>query len=185
MFYNKKKIIKHYANVLFEHSKKMNLTKFNCFYHKIKKIYYLLHKNHDFNKIIYSKIFIDQKIKIFEKIFLSFDILLFNFIKLLILKKREFLLKEIFLEYQKIYKKEKGFIECSIISAYPLSINIQKKIAHKITLFEFEYVDKKFHIINKIDKSIIGGFIFIIGNKEWDISIKKQFFLLKKTFKNY
>lgn len=116
-----------------------------------------------------------------KKIFYNFDVLFFQFVKLLILRKREFLLKEIFLEYQEIYEKDqKGIVTPIIISSFPLRKDIQERIAHKIISNK-----KKFHIINKIDKSIIGGFIFRLGYQEWNFSIQEQLLRIKKIFRNY
>ncbi|WP_185860782.1 ATP synthase F1 subunit delta [Blattabacterium cuenoti] len=182
MFSNSnKKIIQHYARVFFEYSV-MNKSNIDIFYHKLKEISFILNKNVYISKIINTYLLNkEKKIKIFKIIFYNFDILLFQFVKLLILKKREYLLKEIFLEYQNIYEKDKkGFIKSIIISACPLKKDLQEIIARKII-----YNKKKFHIINKIDKSIIGGFIFRVGYKEWNFSIQEQLFCMKKIFKNY
>ncbi|WP_185852215.1 ATP synthase F1 subunit delta [Blattabacterium cuenoti] len=180
MFSNKK-IIQHYARVFFEYSI-MNMSNSRFFYHKIKKISFLLENNIDLNNILNTYLLNrEKKIEIIKKIFYNFDIFIFQFIKLLILRKREPLLKKIFLEYQKIYEEDKkGFIKSIVISAYPLSKDTQEIIAYKI----ISNNKKKFNIINKIDKSIIGGFIFRVGYKEWNFSIKKQLLHIRKTFHN-
>ncbi|QIK16381.1 ATP synthase F1 subunit delta [Blattabacterium sp. DPU] len=179
MFANKK-IIQHYARFFFEYSI-MNMSKDenDFFYHKIKKISLFLKKNTYICKIIETPLLnCEIKIKIFKKIFYNFDVLFFQFLKLLIVKKRESFFKEILLEYQKIYEEDqKGVIKSIIISAFPLSKDMQEKIAYKIISNK-----KKFHIINKIDKSIVGGFIFCIGYKEWNFSIKEQLSRIKKIF---
>ncbi|WP_185858590.1 ATP synthase F1 subunit delta [Blattabacterium cuenoti] len=178
MFSNKK-VIKHYARVFFEFSKKKNNFSFN----KIKKAFSLFCHNIDIKRIILSSLLnSEKKIIILKKIFYSFDPFIFQFIQLLILHEREFLLREIFLEYINIYEEEKkGFTKCTIISAIPLSIDMKKVISHKMKIFTKK---KEIHILNQVDPSIIGGFLFRIGYKEWDFSIKKQFFCIKKIFKN-
>ncbi|AGW86310.1 ATP synthase subunit delta [Blattabacterium sp. (Nauphoeta cinerea)] len=178
MFSNKK-IIQHYAKVFFEYSLKKNS---DITYDKIKKISFFLNKNTEICIILHtSMLSYEKKIKIFKKIFFNFDILLFQFIKLLTIRKRESLLKEIFLEYQKIYEEnQKGFVKSIIISAFPLRKNIQKTIAHKIISNK-----KRFHIINRVDKSIIGGFLFRVGYKEWNFSIQEQLYYIKNIFQNH
>ncbi|WP_185849294.1 ATP synthase F1 subunit delta [Blattabacterium cuenoti] len=175
MFSNKK-IIEHYAQVFFEFSIE-NLNNSEIFYHKIKKISFLLKNDIYINRIICSSLLnSEKKIRIFKKIFYTFDALLFKLIKLLILRKRESFLKEIFLKYQEIYEEnQKGFVKSVIISAFPLKKDIQEIIAQKIMSNK-----KKFHFFNKIDKSIIGGFIFRVGYKEWDFSVKKQLLHINK-----
>ncbi|WP_341657258.1 ATP synthase F1 subunit delta [Blattabacterium cuenoti] len=139
---------------------------------------FFLSKNINIYKILNTNLlYTEQKIKIFKKIFYNFDVLLFKFIKLLILKKRESFLKEILLEYNRIYEEDKkGFVKSIVISAFPLRKDIQEMIAHKIISKK-----KKFHIINQIDKSIIGGFLFRIGYKEWNFSIQEQLFHIQKN----
>ncbi|WP_185853402.1 ATP synthase F1 subunit delta [Blattabacterium cuenoti] len=173
------KIIKHYARVFFEFSNKNDF-----FYHKVKKVFSLLYQNVDLSKILSTPLLSSKKkIIIFKKILYPFDIFLFQFVKLLIIRKRESLLREIFLEYQEIYKKEKkGLIKCIVISAFPLSIDMQKIITHKIKMSP-KYQKKKIHIINKADPSIIGGFLFRIGYEEWNFSVKEHLFCIKKYLK--
>ncbi len=180
MFSNKnKKIIQHYARVFFEFSvMNMNDNDIEIFYQKIKKVCFFLSKNINVYKILNTNLlYSEKKIKIFKKIFYNFDILLFKFIKLLILKKRESFLKEILIEYNRIYEEDKkGFVKSIVISSFPLKKDIQEMIAHKIISNK-----KKFHIINQIDKSIIGGFLFRIGYKEWNFSIQEQLFHIQKN----
>ncbi|WP_185857386.1 ATP synthase F1 subunit delta [Blattabacterium cuenoti] len=186
MFSNKK-IIQHYARVFFEYSI-THIHNSEIFYLKIKKTSSLLKENIDLYKIIHTSLLKkEKKIEIFKKILYNFDVFLFQFVKLLILRKRESLLEKIFIEYQKIYEEEKkGLIKSIVISAYPLNKEMQEIIAHKITTNchkKYENKNKKkFHIINKIDKSIIGGFIFRIGYKEWNFSVQKQLLHLIKIF---
>ncbi|WP_185871151.1 F0F1 ATP synthase subunit delta [Blattabacterium cuenoti] len=179
-----KNIIKHYAMILYEESiKNNNNTKNDFFYKKIKKASsILLYDNGKLKKIIQSLLLNDKKkIKIFKSIFYHFDSLLFRFVQLLILRKREYLLYDIFLEYKNIYKvKTKKLVECSITTVYPINIDILSKIAYKINPLK----NKKYHIVNKINKSILGGFLFCIDNKKWDFSIKKQLSCIKEIFKN-
>ncbi|WP_185866081.1 ATP synthase F1 subunit delta [Blattabacterium cuenoti] len=182
MFSNKK-IIKHYARVFFEYS---IMNDNDLFYHKVKKVFSLLYQNVDLSKILYTPLLSsNKKIIIFKKILYHFDASLFQFVKLLIIRKRESLLKEIFLEYLEIYKEEKkGLIKCLVVSAFPLNTDMQKIITHKIKMFP-NYHKNKIHIINKIDPSIIGGVLFRIGYKEWNFSVQEQLFCIKKFLKNF
>ncbi|WP_185856157.1 ATP synthase F1 subunit delta [Blattabacterium cuenoti] len=182
----KKRISKHYAQILFEYSVKIH--KKNSIYKKIKKVYFLLSHNIHFNRFLKSSLLSDKnKILILEKIFYSFDFFIFHFIKLLILRKRESLLKEIILEYKSMYKKKKGIVKCFLTSSFPLNKNFQEIIVEKIMSLDLEKSEKykkKYHIINRIDKSIVGGFLFRIGYKEWDFSVKRQLLYIQKMFKN-
>ncbi|WP_262887281.1 F0F1 ATP synthase subunit delta [Blattabacterium cuenoti] len=130
MFF-KKKITKHYARVLFEYSVKTH--KRDSIYYKIKKVSFLLSQHIDFNKFFTNSLLSNEKKILFlEKVFHPFDFFLFHFLKLLVIRKRESLLKEIFLEYKNIYKENKGFVKCILTSSFPLNTDHQKMIVHKI-----------------------------------------------------
>ncbi|WP_185864526.1 F0F1 ATP synthase subunit delta [Blattabacterium cuenoti] len=181
----KKKIIKHYANIFYDYSiKNVNNVIHDTFYHKIKIVCCLLNNNEFFIKISNNSLLDSKnKIKIFRTNFYNFDHLIYRFIEILTLHKREYLFYQILLEYQKIYERKiKKLIKCSITTVFPISIDMQEKIAYKIYPLK---KDKHYYIVNKINKSIIGGFIFCIedNNKEWDFSIKKQLsYIQEKIF---
>ncbi|AER40589.1 MAG: ATP synthase F1 subunit delta [Flavobacteriales bacterium] len=176
--FSEKRVIQHYAMVLFEFSEKNHNR--DSIPQKIRRISLLLSKNLELNKVFDTCLLSDEnKIQIVEKIFYSFDIFIFHFIKLLITKKRGILLRKILLEYQEIYNR-KSFLRCILTSAYPLSIDLQKIVVQKIISSK----SKKYKIFNKIDKSIIGGFLLRTGYKEWDLSIKGQLFNIQKKLKN-
>ncbi|BBA17016.1 ATP synthase F1 subunit delta [Blattabacterium cuenoti] len=180
------KIIQHYARVFFEYSiTNMNDNNIEFFYQKLNKVSTFLKKNTYIHTIINTDLlYTEKKIEIFKKIFYNFDALLFKFTKILILKKRESFLKEIFLEFNRIYEENrKGFVKSIVISAFPLKEETKKMIAHKLYNKKNK---KKFYIINKIDKSIIGGFIFRIGYKEWNFSVQEQLLCIQKyVFQNH
>ncbi len=171
------RVIKHYAKILFEYTKKNN------FFHKnIKFIFSLLQNNINFIKFFNTKLlYIRRKIKIVKKIFYNFDLFIYNFTKFLILKNRENLLQKILLKYFNIYDRYKeNIVICTIVSTYKLSEDIKYIIAKKI--FNNKY--SKIHINNKIDTSIIGGFILYKDYKEWDFSIKNNINKIKNKLNN-
>ncbi|WP_185877426.1 F0F1 ATP synthase subunit delta [Blattabacterium cuenoti] len=173
-----KTIIQHYATILFELTEDIinnkNITNTNYFIIIIKNIKNYLYKNSLLKKFLYTSLISKQKkINIINELFNYFkcDIFIFQFVKLLILKNRLFLLEEIFLKYIDIYNEIKNnTIKCMIISPIFIDKKIQENIAKKILNLK----GKKYNIINKIDKSIIGGFLFIYNYKEWNYSINKQ-----------
>ncbi|WP_185851054.1 F0F1 ATP synthase subunit delta [Blattabacterium cuenoti] len=177
--FSERKIIRRYANVFFEYSNKNS-----SIYRKIKNILLLLSENFELSQVLYTQLLSpSKKINILKKSL--FDPFIFHFIKILILRKRESFTKEIFLEYKRIYKEKKGFLKCILTTSCFLDKRIQENIVKKIFSSEIEFRNKKYHILNKKDPSIIGGFILHVGYKEWDFSIKGKFFNLKKIFNNY
>ncbi|WP_185882471.1 ATP synthase F1 subunit delta [Blattabacterium cuenoti] len=172
------KIINNYAKVLFEYSIKHE--KNSClFYKKIEKLYNFLLINFEFHQMFISSIISKKtKLKIIKKIYYDHELLIYKFIKLLIIRNREFFLKKIIYEYITIYKKHKGLINCLFISSTYINKKIQQYVLQKI-LNKTTY-----NIINKIDPYIIGGFILQIEWQEWDFSVKRQLFNIKNKFIN-
>ncbi|WP_238785408.1 F0F1 ATP synthase subunit delta [Blattabacterium cuenoti] len=126
------------------------------------------------SSIISNKI----KLKIIKKIFYNHELLIYKFMKLLIIRNREFLIKKILQEYITIYRKHKGLINCLFISSTYINIKIQQYVLQKI------FNKTNYNIINKIDPYIIGGFILQIEWTEWDFSVKRQLFNIKERFIN-
>ncbi|WP_185873360.1 F0F1 ATP synthase subunit delta [Blattabacterium cuenoti] len=161
------KVVKHYAITLFDI---IDSDSSKSKYHiNIINLYFFLQKNYFFEKIISSN-FIkkNKKIIIIKNIFNN--IFIYNFLKILIINDRIFLLKKILSEYKKIYNiKKKNIIKCILITAVPINKKIQKMIARKI----INDKKKEFIIVNNINKDIIGGFLFINKYREWDFSIKR------------
>ncbi|WP_185855568.1 ATP synthase F1 subunit delta [Blattabacterium cuenoti] len=175
-----KKIIEHYAKILFESSSNLKNKSSVYYYKEIKEIYFTFFKNIWIKKILSTHLLTSEK-KIFylEKILFYFDPLLCNFIKLVILKKREILLKKILFRYKEIYEEnEKNMNTCIITTSIPLDKKIKNKILKKTNFF----VGKNVKIINKIDKSIIGGFLIQTQYKKFDFSIKNKLEIISKKF---
>ena len=80
---------------------------------------------------------------------------------------RLFLLKEVAKSYILLYKEQKGELNATVISAIPLTQNLEKQIHDKLE----DFSGKKIYILNKIDKSLLGGFILKIGDMEFNSSL--------------
>ncbi|WP_185882988.1 F0F1 ATP synthase subunit delta [Blattabacterium cuenoti] len=169
------KIIKHYAFILFESSIMLDKN----FYKKIKKVYQMFSHEKFMKKIMYNAFLTsDEKISIFKNS--SLNPFLFHFIKILILQKRELLFLDILKRYMIIYEENiQNIIQCVIITSIPINEKLQQVILKKVDF----YKKVTFHVKNKIDQSIIGGFLLRIGYKELDFSIKRQLVIFEKKFK--
>ncbi|WGH27943.1 MAG: ATP synthase F1 subunit delta [Candidatus Bostrichicola ureolyticus] len=164
----KLKIAKNYAKGLFEYAKIIN--KNNELYNDINK----------FNKLIktnYVQFFLKyplkrkEKIELFIKNFTGFSDIYKYIIEFIINNKRENLLEMILFEYKKIYHKNYGILDVTIITSITLNSCLKEKLIKKISnIFNF----KKLNIEYLIDKSIIGGLILNINYKQWNLSIKEQ-----------
>ena len=96
-------------------------------------------------------------------------------LNLLTSNSRLFLLKEVAKSYIKLFSEQQGELNATVISAIPLTQNLEKEIHNKLE----DFSGKKIYILNKIDKSLLGGFILKIGDMEFNSSLAYKL----KTFK--
>lgn len=119
----------------------------------------------------------DKKIAVLKAIFGSqLSELTMSFIVLMTNKKREYLLDEIADQFINQYRAMLGIIKAEVTSAVALDENIRSQIRAKIG------GDKQIEFVEKIDPSLIGGFIVRVGDKQFDGSISRSILDLKKTF---
>ncbi len=118
----------------------------------------------------------DKKIEIFEKIFDQFEAVSMNFVKLIIKNGREEFLPEIARSFEAQVKEYKGIVPITIITASTLDSATRAKIVAKVQ----ETVKGELEIEEKIDASLIGGFVVRMGDMQIDASIANQFNNLKQ-----
>lgn len=117
----------------------------------------------------------DKKQEIFKSLFgKSFNELSINYVNLLTAKKREALLPEIATQFISQYKLHKNIVTAEVTSAIKLTPELTKKV---LTLVKH---DGEVEIIEKVDPTLIGGFIVQVGDKQIDASIVKKFKDLRK-----
>ncbi len=103
-----------------------------------------------------------------------------DLIHLLVENKRLPLLPEAAKQYTILYNQHKGSQVAEVITAVPLTENLEEKILAKVE----EITGKKVTIENSVDPSIIGGFILRVGDKQFDASILGKMNNLRRTFEN-
>lgn len=131
----------------------------------------------DFELLIASPIInAAKKIEIFEKIFDQFEAVSMNFVKLIIKNGREEFLPEIARSFEAQVKEYKGIVPITIITASTLDTATRAKIVAKVQ----ETVKGELEIEEKIDTSLIGGFVVRMGDMQIDASIANQFNNLKQ-----
>ena len=88
-------------------------------------------------------------------------------LNLLASNNRLFLLKEVAKGYIYLFAEQQGELNATVISAIPLTQNLENQIHYKLK----DFSAKKIHILNKIDKSLLGGFILKMGDMEFNSSL--------------
>ncbi|MCK0161163.1 ATP synthase F1 subunit delta [Allomuricauda sp. F6463D] len=98
----------------------------------------------------------------------------------LIGNKRIAMLQEVAYKYIILYKKMKGEEVAYVTTAVPLTAELEKKILDTVTTATGNSITLE----NKIDESIIGGFVLRVGDTQYDASIANKLNGLKREFTN-
>jgi F-type H+-transporting ATPase subunit delta len=99
-------------------------------------------------------------------------------LKLLVDNGRVGMLNEVALKYIILNEQLKGQDVAFVTTAVPLTKNLEKKVLAQVSKF----TGNKVTIENKIDESIIGGFVLRVGDLQFDASIANKLNNLKREF---
>lgn len=94
--------------------------------------------------------------------------------------KRIEMLQEVAYKYIILFEKMKGEDVAYVTSAVPLTADLEKKILAQVTKMTGNQVS----IENKVDESIVGGFILRVGDLQYDASVANKLNGLKREFTN-
>jgi F-type H+-transporting ATPase subunit delta len=134
-------------------------------------------ESRDFEMLIQSPIVNpDKKIAIFELIFEQFEEVSMAFLKLITKNRREDVMPEIAEAFSALVMDHKGIVAVSLISATPLDAETKAAITKKVQ----GMVSGQLEIEERIDESLIGGFIVRMGDTQIDASVSSQFNKLKQ-----
>ena len=100
-----------------------------------------------------------------------------QFLFLVLKKGREALLLEIIKKYKALNLESLNIVLAEIVTAKPMSEDIKEKIKKKLS------ANKKVQLIEKIDESLLGGFIINSGDLQYDASVRKKINNVKSAFK--
>ena len=101
-----------------------------------------------------------------------------NFIKLMLDKNRHEIIPMILVPYRELYYEYKNIAEVTITTA----VKIDEPTQQKLIWFVKDKINGDVQIINKIDKSIIGGFIINYLDYQYDRSIRNDLKKLQGLF---
>ncbi|EEI94111.1 ATP synthase F1, delta subunit [Sphingobacterium spiritivorum ATCC 33300] len=113
----------------------------------------------------------EKKYAILEQIFKDkFGASVLAFFRIMIFKGRGEILYNTAQEFLREYNVIKGIVEATVISAAPLSAENLDALKKVIT----EELHAQVLLTNKVDASLIGGFIVKVGDKQIDTSIARK-----------
>ena len=138
-----------------------------------------LDKSSDLNEFLINPLVsVDDKKDIIDKVFAEeIDVLIVNFLKVLVDKNRFFTFKEVLNSYNKTLDKINNIKRIDIISAIPIKKEEQDKLKEKL-----ENKLKANILLNlQTDETIIGGLVIKMGDNVIDMSLKHKLDDLSKT----
>lgn len=122
-----------------------------------------------------------KKVEILESVFTkNLSPMSIGFMKLIVKNTRAGLLPEIADSFIELYKKHNNIVDVYLTSATPLDGSAKEKILQKIKL----RYNGQLNVIEKIDPSLIGGFVVRIDDNQVDASISNQLANLKNVLLN-
>jgi len=114
----------------------------------------------------------EDKKELFVKIFTDkLSATTFNFIKLLIDKKREILIPEIAEEFENMVNQLHSKVVAKVYTAIEVEQNDLSLLRRKLE----SYLDKQVEMETHVDKEIVGGVLIKIGDRIIDGTVKTRF----------
>jgi F-type H+-transporting ATPase subunit delta len=121
----------------------------------------------------------DKKKAIVDEIFkANISKLTLTFLHIILTKRREHYVPGIAAEYLKMYNSFKGIEDATVTTAIALDEETRNKLAAVVK----SQTGKEVHLAEKVDPSIIGGFILRFGDKQIDTSVSGKIRDLGKEF---
>lgn len=122
----------------------------------------------------------DKKKEILNKLFQGkVNKLTMTILDIITTKNREPLLPAIAKEFHNAYNLYKGIGKASVTTAVPLDSKLRSEIEEIVKKLNGK---KDIELVEKIDQSIIGGFVLNVGDKQIDASIESKLKGLKFKF---
>ena len=102
-----------------------------------------------------------------------------EFFKIVSRKNREPYLLAVADEFEARYRIQKGIVKAEVVTAFPITEEMRKDFEAIVV----RLTSKKPELVERIDKSIIGGYILRVGDQQIDESIQSKLDELKSQFK--
>jgi len=136
-------------------------------------------QNHEFVTMLQSPVVkTDRKQAIFKEVFegkISKTTL--SFLNLMAVKRREGYTAEIAKAFDEQYKLYKNITTVKVTSAIALDDKLRKQVMELVK----KTVSGEVELVEKVDPSLIGGFVLTIDDKQVDQSVKRKLNDLRKT----
>ena len=139
----------------------------------------VISENGELNSVLKSAILKgDVKLKVLNQAFPKVNGITKGLFDVLLTNKRIDILENIAVKYSELYDKLAGKEKATVITAVPMTHDMEIKVMAKVKELTSKAVDLK----NIVDEDILGGFILRVGDKQYNASIANQLNKLKREF---
>jgi F-type H+-transporting ATPase subunit delta len=149
-------------------------------YTDMKNFRSLTRSNREFTRLLKNPIVRnDKKMKILDAIFAGkVNPMTYSFMQIISRKNRESVLPEIADAFFTQYNTYKGISKAEVTTTFPLNDDMRKQITDLVVKMTGNQVE----LVEKIDKSLIGGYVLRVGDRQIDESISSKLSELKAEF---
>jgi F-type H+-transporting ATPase subunit delta len=138
-------------------------------------------ENQDFSNMLKSPVVkADKKSAILNQVFGSkISELSLSFLNLLTSKKREAILGAVAENYINLYNESKNIVSATVTTAAAITEDIKAQV---LTQLKSVVGDADVRIEERVDASLIGGFVLRVGDLEFNASVANKLQKLKREF---
>ena len=123
----------------------------------------------------------DKKLDILEKTFKGkVHNLTLSFFDIITRKNREAILMDVAREFHNAYNAYKGIGKATVVTAMPLDAALRLEFEKLVKQYSGD--KKKVELIEKVDPSLIGGFVLNVGDRQVDASVRSKIKTLRRNF---
>ncbi len=139
-------------------------------------------QNRDFKLLLQNPIVkSDKKLAIINKVFKGkVQELTLAFFNLIARKNREAVLNAVATSFQEQYRIKQGIQSAEVVSAVPLTPALRDELGQKLVA----QTGKRIELVERVDPSLIGGFVLTVGDKQIDSSVRNSLRKLRNQFKD-
>lgn len=140
-------------------------------------------KVYDFKAMLKSPVIrFDKKTAAIRAIFPSFSELTNAFVDKLAKSRREQYLGDIAKAYVNLYNTKKGILVAHVVTAVPLTSVLRERVKSIVRSAPEFARASEIALEEKVDPSMIGGYILTVGDKQIDMSFAHEISDLKRSF---
>lgn len=172
------KVAARYAKSLIDLSIEQN--KLEDTYQDLCLIHKICEENRDFELLLASPIVkSDKKAKIIDAVFAGqITEITAGFIKIILSRRREYLLNDIAASFILKYKAYKNILIAEVTTAVPMTEAVRTQVMEVVKTLAHDSIELNEHV----DPDLIGGLVLRVGDNQIDASVSKKLNELRKEF---